>query len=209
MNIIAHRGFWQHPNERNTITAFQRALSSGYGIETDLRDSQGKIVISHDIPAYNCMDLKDFFDLYNQYNGKPLLALNIKSDGLQELLQKEIIKFNIQNYFVFDMSIPDFKCYLDFNFQCYTRKSEYEKNPSFINNSKGIWFDEFIGNWITKKDLHHYKSKGLEICIVSPELHGRKFENEWKIYKEFEKSTKIELNICTDFPEKARRYFNE
>ena len=50
MQIISHRGFWKSKNEQNTIISFQRSFENGFGIETDIRDLNGKLVISHDIP---------------------------------------------------------------------------------------------------------------------------------------------------------------
>ncbi|UVV76362.1 hypothetical protein NXW84_21120 [Bacteroides fragilis] len=47
MEIIAHRGFWNKESEKNTLTAIKRAIDNGYGFETDYRDNNGTIVISH------------------------------------------------------------------------------------------------------------------------------------------------------------------
>ena len=46
IKILAHRGFWKEETEKNTKIAFERAFNSGFGIETDLRDIKGEIVIS-------------------------------------------------------------------------------------------------------------------------------------------------------------------
>ena len=49
-----------------------------------------------------------------------------------------------------------------------------------------------------------------KICIVSPELHNRKYEKEWNHYKEIEQQLNItNLMICTDYPELAQEFFNE
>jgi len=50
--ILAHRGAWTVPKERNSAEALKRALKSGFGIETDLRDLDGTVVISHDPPKH-------------------------------------------------------------------------------------------------------------------------------------------------------------
>lgn len=50
IKILAHRGFWKEETEKNTKIAFERAFNSGFGIETDLRDIKGEIVISHNMP---------------------------------------------------------------------------------------------------------------------------------------------------------------
>jgi glycerophosphoryl diester phosphodiesterase len=53
MKIIAHRGMWFNKHEQNTLVAFERALENGFGIETDFRDFNGSLVISHDLPLEN------------------------------------------------------------------------------------------------------------------------------------------------------------
>ena len=64
INIIAHRGLWSEDvNFQNTKLAFQNALKNGFGIETDIRDSNGELVISHDVADKNAMKLIDFLDL--------------------------------------------------------------------------------------------------------------------------------------------------
>ena len=50
MKIIAHRGFWKKPEKQNTLGAFYAAIKKGFGIETDVRDYKGKLVISHNVP---------------------------------------------------------------------------------------------------------------------------------------------------------------
>ena len=51
VEILAHRGFWKKESEKNTQIAFERAFDKGFGIETDLRDIKGEIVISHNMPV--------------------------------------------------------------------------------------------------------------------------------------------------------------
>ncbi len=54
MIILSHRGYWKSEEERNQEVAFHRSFDLGYGTETDIRDIQGKLVISHDMPqGYN------------------------------------------------------------------------------------------------------------------------------------------------------------
>ena len=51
MELLAHRGLWQEPAEKNSRIAFERAFQAGFGVETDLRDHGGTVVISHDPPG--------------------------------------------------------------------------------------------------------------------------------------------------------------
>ncbi len=36
MLILAHRGIWKDEREKNTLPALKRALSEGFGIETEV-----------------------------------------------------------------------------------------------------------------------------------------------------------------------------
>lgn len=117
-----------------------------------------------------CLKLEDFFKLYKKYNTKLPLALNIKADGLQNLLKKLIEKYEITNYFVFDMSVPDALLYIDLNFNVFTRQSEYEKEPSFYDKACGVWMDEFYSHWIDKNIIKKHVDNGKSVCIVSSDF---------------------------------------
>ena len=143
MVILSHRGLWENEKEKNSLEAFKKSFKNDFGTETDIRDYKGELVISHDIADSNAMRVRDFFELYNQYDGRLPLALNIKADGLQAKLKELISEYNIANYFVFDMSVPDGLQYLKQNIQTFTRQSEYEKESSFYSEACGIWLDEF------------------------------------------------------------------
>ena len=157
------------------------------------------------------MPLGEFFQIYNSYSKQLPLALNIKADGLQEKLLLELTKFNIKNYFVFDMSVPDGLACLKAGLRTFTRQSEYESNPAFYEQSKGVWLDEFSSHWIDEITVNQHLNNGKDICIVSPELHKRSMQIEWNNYKKFSKikNSLGKLMICTDLPEKAQRMFNE
>lgn len=159
----------------------------------------------------NCLKLEDFFKFYKKYNTNLPLALNIKADGLQNLLKKLIEKYEITNYFVFDMSVPDALLYIDLNFNVFTRQSEYEKEPSFYDKACGVWMDEFYLHWIDKNIIKKHINNGKLVCIVSPELHKRDYKKEWQEYKQIEKELHIQeqLMICTDYPDEAREFFND
>ena len=209
MIIISHRGFWINDSEKNTTEAFRRSFSLGYGVETDVRDMNGELVISHDPANRNCMSLEFFFQLYLQYGARPTLAINIKSDGLQKELKRQLTKFGIENYFVFDMAVPDGLLYLRQGMISYTRQSEYEQNPSYYEAANGIWLDEFNGHWLTDDIIEGHISAGKAVCIVSPELHKRPYSHEWTHYRNLEKKIGADrLMLCTDFPQKATEFFN-
>lgn len=211
MQILSHRGYWKNIEEKNSLRSFERSFMNLYGLETDLRDRGGGIVLSHDMANENCLGLDNLFKLYKKYNTNLPLALNIKADGLQIPLKQLIQKYEITNYFVFDMSIPDALVYIDLNFNVFTRQSEYEKEPSFYGKACGIWMDEFHSHWIDKNIIKKHIDNGKSLCIVSPELHKRSYEKEWQEYKQIEKELQIQdkLMICTDYPDKAKEFFND
>ena len=212
MNILSHRGLWKSEDEKNTIIAFERSFILGFGTETDIRDLNGELVISHDPPKIDskCLTVEDFFKIYKLFGDGLQLALNIKSDGLQEKLQQLIIDYEIINYFVFDMSIPDTIGFLKKGIKVYTRQSEYENTPPLYNQIDGVWLDEFEKHWINHKVIQKHVKNSKKVCIVSPELHKRDFNNEWDNYKNiFLEDTENRISICTDLPEKAKQFFYE
>jgi hypothetical protein len=210
MVVLSHRGYWKEIQEKNLSIAFERSFSLGFGTETDLRDYKSELVISHDIANEDCISVKEMFEIYNKYDNTLPLAFNIKADGLQVKLKKLLEEFNISNYFVFDMSVPDSLGYLRHNIKAFTRESEYEREPAFYKESFGIWLDEFQGHWITQDVIEKHIKNNKQICIVSPDLHNREYIEEWKHYKEIEKVLGISnIMICTDYPEIAKKYFYE
>ncbi|MGL9773851.1 MAG: hypothetical protein ACR5LG_07810 [Sodalis sp. (in: enterobacteria)] len=101
MEILSHRGYWKQPAEKNSTAAFIRSFDLGYGTETDLRDFDGQLVISHDMPGSSALAVDDLFTLYNssKCSCRPTLALNVKADGLQKLAKEKLNQYNIKNYF--------------------------------------------------------------------------------------------------------------
>jgi hypothetical protein len=210
MIILSHRGYWKEPAEKNLPISFGRSFSLGFGTETDIRDYKGELVISHDIADEKCITAKEMFEIYNKFDNTLPLALNIKADGLQAKLKELLKLFNITNYFVFDMSVPDGLGYLKQNIKAFTRESEYEKIPSFYDEACGVWLDEFQGHWITKDVVESHLRNNKQICIVSPDLHKREYKAEWEHYKLIKKELGINnLMLCTDYPEEAKEFFSE
>ena len=50
MRVVSHRGYWRDDAEKNSLPAFERSFALRFGIETDLRDAVGRLVVSHGIP---------------------------------------------------------------------------------------------------------------------------------------------------------------
>jgi hypothetical protein len=202
-NIIAHRGFWLEESEKNSLKAFERAFANGFGVETDLRDRDGEIVISHEPALAGCITLDRFFQLYIEFKCEGWLALNIKSDGLAHLLLEKLNRYQIVNYFVFDMSVPDMLSYIRLGIKTYTRRSDIEISPALYREALGVWFDEFGGNTQDDKLILSDLYEGKLVCLVSPELHGNSFQKAWGIWKQDTNLCEFvsNLQICTDRPQ--------
>jgi len=209
MIILSHRGYWKLPEEKNTNKAFKRSFSLDYGTETDIRDHAGGLVISHDPSQKEAMSVESLFLTYTSQGKKLPLALNIKADGLQKLLLAALSKYNINDYFVFDMSVPDMLEYINSGLKVFTRQSELEFTPVLYEKSQGVWIDSFISNWIDEATIKSHIDNEKQVCIVSPELHKRPFKEEWYRLKRMSITGNPEVMLCTDYPEQARSFFNE
>ena len=205
---ISHRGFWLERDERNTELAFRRSLDAGFGIETDLRDRNGQVVIAHDIDDPGSMTFEAFLALYRSYHSQPMLALNIKADGLQAAVKALLQRYAVDRYFVFDMSVPDLLGYRAAGIRYYSRVSEYEETATCLEEADGVWLDQFQGDWVDERAVETFTRSGKHVCIVSPELHRRDPAQAWSKYRKLSRvGGDAPVYLCTDEPLKAREYF--
>ncbi len=102
LRIIAHRGVWEHASEQNSVPAFQRALSSGFGIETDLWWRDGEVLVSHDPPRGPGLALADLVHLYREMGSEAPLAFNAKSDALYSMDRCTLAPLEGTKYFFFE-----------------------------------------------------------------------------------------------------------
>jgi len=208
MKIISHRGYWSSSCKKNSRESFIRSFDLGFGVETDIRDYKGNLIISHDIPKGNEIDFLDFLKLAVSYNNSDqlTLALNIKADGLSSNLYECMSKYPTLDYFVFDMSIPDMMSYVDTDIPIFTRLSDIENSPLLLDKTSGIWLDAFYSDWYSDEFLEELLNTSKQVCIVSPELHARDYSNLWSRLRSMRKFDN--LLICTDHPEEANAFFN-
>lgn len=203
MKILAHRGYWTTEAEKNTLPSFKRAFEHGYGIETDVRDYHGNLVISHNIADETCPLFETVLKLYQKTCCSGFLAINIKADGLQEKLKLLLEKYDVKNYFVFDMSIPELVVYRAKKINYFTRLSEYETEPVLVEDAMGIWMDEWENSWINREVIYKYLKQGKLVSIISPEIHKR---NSKKIWDEVSAIESAGLMLCVDAIDKFIEY---
>jgi hypothetical protein len=205
IQVISHRGWWLDPSEKNDPVAFKRSFAAGFGTETDVRDLGGQLVIAHDPPVDGALPFDEFLELYGRCcPARDLpLALNVKADGLQVQLRDELERFGVNTFFVFDMSVPDMLGYHKFGLPFYTRRSEHEGAPALYDAASGIWLDAFEGEWFDADTIRSDLRAGKQVCVVSPELHGRGHEALWTMLNDSGLTAESGLTICTEFPNRA------
>src|SRR5260221_7849185 len=180
VKILAHRGYWKTKAEQNTIDSFKQALDRGYGIETDIWATDCGPVLSHDIPRFKSPRLNDLLTL----GVGTTLALNVKSSGLQSVIEPTSLKG--VDYFFFDGSVPDSLKLIEAGFKVYTRRSAYEVVEAFYPQANGVWVDCFNDETRNVIELKGHSEVGKELAFVSPELHGRDPLSYWKFLRGLE-----------------------
>jgi len=182
MQIIKHK--------INTI----EEIDKNFGAEIDVRDYDGELVLSHDIPNQKSQKLENFLNFFPE---NKLLAINVKSCGIEKKLSFLLNSKNI-DYFAFDFSVPYLLNALEQKIVCALRLSEYEKE--IFQGPKWIWLDSFNSIWFDEKYVESLKKMNYMISIVSPELHERTDNIEYTKIQSLVDCDLIDA-ICTDVPE--------
>jgi hypothetical protein len=201
--VLSHRGYWHTPAEKNTEAAFRRSFDLGFGTETDVRDSGGELVISHDPPRGGEMPFGTFLDLLG---GRDLpLAINVKADGLADGIRAAFAaRPHLTRWFVFDMSVPDTVQQLARGNPVFARLSEYEPAVPALwaDRVAGVWLDGFHGQWWTPEVVGTWAARKT-VCVVSPDLHKRDPGPCWAALREYPFADPERVWVCTDRPEEA------
>ena len=166
------------------------------GIEMDIRDEGGKIVLGHDPMQKDYSDIEPFL---KKLKGRPVIA-NIKSERVEEKFFNLLKEFSPNsNYFFLDSSfsmIIKFGKKLSFA----SRFSEYESIETSINLIRNglinwIWVDTFFNFPINKKNIRVFNSLKAKKCLTSPDLLGR--PKDIKTYAKLIKIYNVKFNaIC-------------
>ena len=166
-----------------------------YGVEIDLRDYKKKIILSHDPFKPG----ESFYNFIKKYDHK-FLILNVKSEGIELKILKILKKFKIKNYFFLDCSFPSLiNLTKKGNKNVALRVSDYESFSTLSEMkylAKWVWVDCFRNIPLNEKKYKLIKKYRYKICLVSPELHGRKIGNRNFLKLVREKKIKIDM-LCT------------
>lgn len=207
MIVISHRGYWKTAEEKNTKTAFERSFSLGYGTETDFRDLDRQLVIAHDPPQAGAMPADEMFGLVAAHDPALPMALNIKADGLQDMISACVARHRLTGCFVFDMAVPDAIGWLKTDIDVFTRHSDVETVPAFYEEAAGVWLDAFRSEWWDMNVIGTHLNAGKRVAVVSSELHGRDHTNLWTMMKSSDLCQSDDVILCTDIPETASEFF--
>ena len=206
-SILAHRGHWKEDAEKNTRAALALAPQQGYGIETDVRDSEGRLIVSHDVPVGGEMSLFEVAE-HCTVAGVPI-AINIKADGLATLIKEILDRHPSLDAFCFDMSVPELLQYQKHGVPCFTRVSEFERTPVLYDDARGVWLDAFSSDWYSVDLIERFLGDGKQVAIVSPELHRRDHQALWEALRDADLGGLDDVLLCTDYPDAAFEFFRE
>jgi len=188
MQYIAHR--------RNTLEEL-KATPREYGIEMDIR-SFGDCLVVHHEPFVDAVPFKEWIKHYNHKT----LILNVKEEGIEGLVKEIVEERGIRDYFFLDLSFPALMKMANMGeTRIAVRFSEYESLEtvmSLTGKVDWVWVDCFTKMPLTAS-AYQQLSKHFKLCMVSPELQGRSFE-EISVYKNLLSSFKIDA-VCTKKPE--------
>jgi hypothetical protein len=207
MEVISHRGYWHEASEKNTQQAFERSFSLGFGTETDVRDLAGKLVISHDPPKGDELTLDELLEM--AASTRLTLAINVKADGLASAIHTAMKHHAYENWFTFDMSIPDTRAQLAAGNPTFVRMSEIEPTPPYLQLASGVWLDAFEMDEWRIDALKRLIDMDIRVCVVSPELHRRDPQTFWQSLKNSSLYQSDKVLLCTDVPEQAVEFFRE
>ena len=178
-------------------------MDAGFGFETDLRDSFGTVVVSHDPAVPEVERAADVLDALHKslISTAGVLALNVKSDGLVPLLAPLVRALPDGRYFFFDMSWPQVLAYVEAGLPVALRVSEWEPLDMSLFARLGIpvrvWLDAFETDWfVNSPAIDDLCQRGL-VAVVSPEIHRRDPLGVWDWFGD-QVERGADVVLCTD-----------
>ena len=187
MKIILHRV--------NNVSDL-KDIPKEFGVEIDIRSSNGNLILQHD-PYKNGENFNDWLDFWRGQ----FLVLNVKEEGLEEAILKTLLDRKIENYFFLDQSFPFLvKTIRSGNLNVSVRVSDFESLQTAISvDCNWVWVDCFKGNWdFLKNVIPILVESKKKICLVSPELVRKSFEEELRALKLVLQSSNLLIDaVCT------------
>lgn len=208
--VVAHRGYSLTGCDPNSRAALEEAVLRGFGVETDLRDALGELVVSHDPPDDCPLPFSSVEGILGESQG--VLALNVKSDGLSPLLVNALKSLPEGRAFFFDMSWPETVALSKLRLPIALRVSEWEPLDMTLFEALAIpvrvWLDGFESDWwIDDSGIQSLLQRG-QVVLVSPEIHGRAPYVAWAWARKAI-SEGSDLYVCTDLCDELSKALSE
>jgi hypothetical protein len=176
-----------------------KVVPNEHGVEIDLRESNGEIILSHDPFTEG-----DRFSDWLQHFRHRLIILNVKEDGLEDRIIDQLNHLGISQYFFLDQPFPTLRKSLKNGLFAAVRYSEYEPLPVGLPwKFNWVWIDSFSGSWDHLSSIRcNLDGMDPSLCLVSPELQGRIDSEEILYIKKLLNDNSLKLDaVCTKFPE--------
>jgi hypothetical protein len=173
------------------------------GVEIDLRSWKQSIVVTHDVYT----DAESLDTWLKNYNHSKLI-LNVKEEGIEEKILGLVRSANIDSYFFLDQSFPWLvKTIRSGEVRTAIRISDFESPLTALSvqpRPNWIWADSFSGDWgYLNEWAERLKERGFQICVASPELHGRQSQVEFNNLQSIVNHLGNNIDaVCTKVPEK-------
>ena len=144
-----------------------------FGVETDLHALGERLVVHHDAFA-DGVDFAHWLDCYRHR----FAIFNVKEEGIETRARDMAVAVGIKDFFMLDLSFPALmKMARSGERRIAARVSEYEPVAGALalkGMVEWVWLDVFRGFPIAPEEVDALKTAGFKLCLVSPELHGRK-----------------------------------
>lgn len=204
MQIVKHR--------INTVEDLKNVPIS-YGIEIDIRYHKNELVLHHDPFSHHLTHPEKFEKLLSHWRHAGPMILNIKTEGVELRCIELMNRYNVQNWFFLDLSMPYFTIYAEkaWNREIpgfsadnlavrFSEREALEYALGFSGKAKWVWVDCFTKLPLTKEVSKSLEVSGFQICLVSPELQKHDPEMIYA-FRESLKGINVSA-VCTKFPEK-------
>lgn len=188
---------WIIEHRRNTIEEL-RATPIECGVEIDLRTSGGELRVAHD-PLQKGEPFESWLDHFHHAG----LILNVKEDGLEEMLLSCMHRRGIERFFFLDQSFPSLvRMAIHHNERrAAVRVSEYESlHTAYLLQGRvtWVWIDSFMSFSFSQRDVEMLRESGFQLCLVSPELQGRWDPQEIRMIRSQFERWKVPIDaVCT------------
>lgn len=164
MIVVAHR--------RNALDALD-ATPPHLGVEVDVRESGGRLVVAHD-PFSDGPALDAWLDRYRHR----LLVVNTKEEGLVEHILPRLAVRGIEDFFFLGPPVPELLPHVEAGEARFSVRVSEVHHPgtalALASRVRWVWLDAFRDGFpISGEVARRLRAAGYRICLVSPELYGR------------------------------------